>query len=125
MALILNIGLNLPRGGTLQATTALRAMEAYGLPAQSAALHHSDTEATLVATVRPGQVPPGKCATVQVRKLAHALGQDCIAAYWDRERTGALLGPRAAAWGEFNPEFFILPGGHRLAAPAVPHAVGA
>ena len=47
------------------------------------------------------------------------LGQDCIAYYGiphHGQARGHLAGPNAAAWGAFNPEFFILPTGERLAA---------
>jgi hypothetical protein len=51
-------------------------------------------------------------------QTAVELRQDCIAFYVPLWRYGQLVGPRAAAWGEFNPEFFILPSGKRLAQPS-------
>jgi hypothetical protein len=50
--------------------------------------------------------------------LAVALGQDCIAVWHADEAYGDLIGPKAAEWGPFNPEFFILPDGTRLAETA-------
>lgn len=41
-------------------------------------------------------------------RISELLGQDCIAQY-DLDRCeGALIGPRADKWGEFNPQFFKL-----------------
>lgn len=38
--------------------------------------------------------------------LSIDLGQDCIAAYLPTSTRGALVGPKAAEWGEFKLEFF-------------------
>lgn len=38
--------------------------------------------------------------------LCTALDQDCIAEYCHTTDRGFLLGPKAEAWGEFNPEYF-------------------
>ncbi len=48
--------------------------------------------------------------------LALLLNQDAIAVYLPDFGHGALIGPRAEAWGNFNPEFFLLPDGSRLSA---------
>lgn len=42
------------------------------------------------------------------------LKQDCIAVYRELTGGGALVGPRADAWGPFNPEYFLLLDGRRL-----------
>ena len=42
-------------------------------------------------------------------QLCDFLNQDCIAVYIPEQRAGLLVGPRAAAWGEFNPEYFRRP----------------
>lgn len=46
--------------------------------------------------------------------VAERLGQDCIAVLYVGDdgftgdgETGELIGPRAAEWGAFNPEFFV------------------
>ncbi len=38
--------------------------------------------------------------------LCTALDQDCIAEYCHDTGRGFLIGPKAAEWGEFNPEYF-------------------
>ena len=38
--------------------------------------------------------------------LSIDLGQDCIAAYLPTSTRGALVGPKAKEWGEFNIDFF-------------------
>jgi hypothetical protein len=38
--------------------------------------------------------------------LATALDQDCIALYDHQLLRGELIGAKAEAWGEFNPEYF-------------------
>lgn len=43
----------------------------------------------------------------EVYRIAERLGQDCIAVR-DR-RGGRLIGPRAAAWGPFDPSRFLAP----------------
>jgi len=65
----------------------------------------STTEDTLVLSVETD----GSEASLYhaVYNLATQLSQDCIAVYQVEADNGALIGPNAAAWGEFNPEFFI------------------
>ena len=41
--------------------------------------------------------------------LATALDQDCIALFDHLIGKGSLIGDKAEAWGEFNPEYFQLP----------------
>lgn len=40
--------------------------------------------------------------------------QDCVALYHTGLRKGLLIGPRAAAWGPFNPNYFFLLDGRSL-----------
>lgn len=59
----------------------------------------SSTEATLIVRLdKP-------LTNRQLHTLSVALEQDCIAQLHDGK--GVLVGPRAEAWGEFNPEFFL------------------
>jgi hypothetical protein len=105
--MIVNIGLNRTNDEPLTVDyvdfitmIVLRGVSAYEL-------HQSDTEQTMVfeADVSPEQG----------ERLARLLQQDCIAVYDPATGTGTLYGPRADAWGPFNPEHFILLGGQRAA----------
>ncbi len=42
-----------------------------------------------------------------IERLACDLCQDCIAVLYTDDSAGALIGPNATAWGEFNQEYFI------------------
>ena len=121
---ILNIGLDgMPAeaGESIgkRALFAARALRAAGFIVASAQVFVSDTEDTLVVKASAGPCMPssprGDAVTNAVFKLSETLGQDCISLYLPIADKGWLIGPKAAAWGDFNPEFFIMPGGDRLA----------
>ena len=109
---ILNIGLN-TADGAIAIEEARKVLRAYGFSILREALLESDTEPTLVA-----EVATGFATTLTVLQLLYQvseeLKQDCIAVYRGLTRGGALIGPRAAEWGPFNPEFFLLLDGRRL-----------
>lgn len=92
MQVILNIGLESKTHGKITPVTALSAARLRWLQIKSSAVHHSDTEPTLVLECA---APEGILADV-VADLARDLGQDCIAAYNERTQQGQLIGPRAA-----------------------------
>jgi hypothetical protein len=73
----------------------------------------SDTEATVVADVRFLGYTSLALKT-SLAAIAQSLGQDCIAVFDNEGYATGLYGPNAAAWGEFNPEFFLLADGTRL-----------
>jgi hypothetical protein len=110
MSFIINIGLNREGRPALEVTEAFKVLGRAGFWVGQHALHHSDTELTLVASVNTD-----RAAAPAIHEVAVALGQDCIACYDPSYRHGRLIGPRAAAWGEFNPEFFLQLDGTRLA----------
>jgi len=122
MQLILNIGLK-SNGRQYDAGLAVDALRGTGLASilNRYTLVQSDTEPTLVVTCEftptnsAGNAIPAQAAY----QVAAALNQDCIAVYSPHVAFGALIGPRAALWGAFNPEFFIMPDGTRLSQPAV------
>ena len=105
---ILNIGLNKASGGTLDVRAVYAALTGHRAVWCAHGVHTSDTERTLVLTCAP--LP----ATI-AHALSVALDQDCIAVWDTAQQSGRLIGPRAADWGTFNPAFFILPNGERLA----------
>ena len=72
-------------------------------------LADSATERTAVADLL--LVHEGRPQTDAIAKAINAaaieLAQDCIAIKLDG--AGALIGPNAAAWGEFNPQYWLAP----------------
>lgn len=113
MEVILNIGLNTNAGTTIEVNRALQAIADSGAFVLSSEVFVSDTEPTMVATVRYSHW----ASAVRAYSLSVALEQDCIAPWFPETARGALVGSRATSWGAFNPEFFIMPAGERLAAP--------
>lgn len=89
---------------------AVQAARRAGFEIANARLLQSDSEPTVVAVVRIDESRM-EAAAMQV---AEALNQDCIAVLKQTTEQGWLIGPRAAAWGKFNPAFFLLPTGARL-----------
>ena len=112
--IVLNIGLARGDGFHVSTLEALRVLNTNGVFVNTSEVFESDTEETLVVT---GSLSghDSKENTESLHRVAQALGQDCIAVWSPLIHFGALIGPRAAAWGEFNPAFFILPDGKRLA----------
>lgn len=107
MEVILNIGLNTNTGETLNHLTTLRQVATVA-DIRQFALVQSDTEPTLVVAANVNDVD------YTVKALSDELEQDCIAVYYPKTGHGKLVGEKAAAWGDFNPEFFFLLDGNRL-----------
>lgn len=108
---ILNIGHKI--AGTDQSLTLtqiVQAVERAGLRIARLDVHTSDTETTSVISTPDWDSPA-------VFGLSRVLGQDCIACWHPLRpgQPGELVGPEAAAWGAFNPAFFLMPDGFRLA----------
>lgn len=119
MEVILNIGLARTGKNDLNIFEVLNALTDEGLRVLRFESFPSDTETTVVAKVQFGtSATPQAALDSAIYRAAVALGQDCIAAFIPNRNAGRLIGPRAAAWGAFNPEFFIVPDGTRLAPPA-------
>ena len=115
----LNIGLASEAFGIVAANSVLQVLATHGFFLRSSETIESDTEPTLVVVAEWGLATYDKVdATLHgaVNKAAELCGQDCIAVWLPGHKEGRLIGPRAAAWGEFNPEFFITPNGSRLVA---------
>ncbi len=111
---ILNIGLNSETDGPITPARALAALMANDIRIESDVVLNSDTEPTLVATVTMYDFPA--LCWRKLHQVANDLHQDCIAAWNPESMKGALIGPRAAKWGDFNPALFIMPDGSRLGA---------
>jgi acetolactate synthase regulatory subunit len=115
MAYILNIGLAREGKANLKGISVLRVVRNTGFRVVAAATYVSNTEPTIVVEVmNDSWIAEASAAVVAVR-----LGQDCIGVYNTLTGNGALIGPRADKWGEFNPEYFLLLDGSRLAQPAL------
>lgn len=52
----------------------------------------------------------------ELYRLAVSLRQDAIACYSFGQRDGALIGPKAAEWGAFDPSLFLMLDGKPLDA---------
>ena len=68
----------------------------------------SKTETTLVAVIRYDHRTDS-----QLEDICALLAQDCVAIYTLLDG-GKLIGPKAEAWGPFDPAQFILPSGKLL-----------
>lgn len=112
VTLLVNVGLNTSSGGTVPADFARKVLAHYGFEVTRYAVLTSDTEPTLVASVNKAYVWTN--TVYLLTRVAEDLDQDCIAAYSEAAGKGKLIGPRAAKWGEFNPEYFFLLDGTRL-----------
>lgn len=109
MQVVLNIGMVASSDGvTLRFGDIIADARMLGIRVHLAQVFPSDSEPTVVMVA---ELPHDSAA----HDLALVLDQDCIAVY-DYANGGRLIGPRADAWGEFNPAFFILPDGSRLSA---------
>lgn len=118
MRALLNIGLESSTLGKITPAEVVAAARLHWLTVTAAKRVQSDTEPTMVLEV----IMRGHDSvenTRTLRRLAEDLGQDCIAVYCRLPiaNFGALVGPRAAEWGPFNPEFFFLLDGTRLQPP--------
>lgn len=120
MEVTLNIGLARTGNSNIGVGTVLREIEQSGFTLRQHSIQHSDTEITVVAqvTARYSFTP----VAFRLAHLAESLEQDCIAVYHPATGHGYLAGPRAAAWGVFNPDYFLQLDGTRLSADALPRA---
>jgi hypothetical protein len=101
-----NIGLKVGETDSITPEEALAALKSNGVTPLQSAVHVSDTEPTLVATLsRP-------LTDSEAYNVALDTRQQAIAQFAGGE--GQLHGPEAAAWGAFNPQFFLTLDGKRL-----------
>lgn len=96
----INVGLNIGDGQTkLDPVDVVAALRALGVDVARSDVRQSATEPTLVADLSRALTPEEAYA------LSEQLQQDAIAQRTGEE--GGLFGPKAEAWGEFNPDFFL------------------
>lgn len=114
MNIELNIGLDVAGGENGERMQNLRANRAVALLQASvycsnmlgARRGDSISEPTLIVLLGVSSGAEVR-AQREIELISELLQQDCIAWYNATAYTGALLGPRAAAWGEFNPDYFL------------------
>lgn len=116
---LLNIGLHVAGKNPLSVVEALAALRAERISVFAYDTHLSDSEPTLVAIVTLPAAPDSRHGAAEgdltaVHRVAEALRQEAIAVFDPKASEGVLVGPNAAAWGAFKPEFFITLGGRRL-----------
>lgn len=109
MKIELNIGLNVTNGDNRMAARSARAVVAFAALAGWATSDRRADSATEDTLIMVCHVPSEDIAIFNetVFALAQAIRQDCIAVFNVETGVGELIGPNAAQWGEFNPEFFI------------------
>ena len=96
----------------------LKALTKVGFVVYSAEVFESDSEPTSVVVVE--QIDQLNGINGYIRQLATATSQEVISALHIDTRKGRMLGATIDlddAWGDFNPELFIMPDGSRLARP--------
>lgn len=119
MLVTLNIGLGVPgthNTGSIGAGHAAKVAESLGhiVGLQLRTVRHGEgTEPTLIVDIAP--IAPRTGTTwleENIYSMAEQLKQDCIAVWFHECRNtseqghGALIGPKAADWGQFNPVHF-------------------
>jgi len=105
---VVNIGLDVPGGGGLDAQHARDALAKFGVKIKAERIQRSNTEQTLVATLdKP-------LSDADMHQLSVDLKQEAIP-QWDGKK-GALHGPEKQKWdnGRFNPDYFIEPNGKTM-----------
>jgi hypothetical protein len=113
-----NVGLAIPGSNlTMEPGPVLAVLKAHFAILDSAVVQ-SDSEPTVSAVL--GCYCGVGDALRRLNLVAISLGQEAIAVYVEASTSalwrewGTLVGPNAAAWGDFNPEFFLTTGGARL-----------
>jgi hypothetical protein len=98
----INFGLVTNKGGDVYPHEVLETMVEMGLNPTGVCFAESDTEPTLICEISREPSPD------EVAALCERFSQDCFAVYDNVAKRGTLLGPKAAEWGPFNPEYFLV-----------------
>lgn len=99
MDALINIGLNTNTGGEIDLAMINAALDDYAIEDYGHRIEPSVEEATYIAHV-------ANWSDDKAFAIAQQLEQDCIAQYDLSECKGKLVGPKAAAWREFEPRLF-------------------
>lgn len=98
-----NIGLDNPiTNAPNSVESTLEALHTHGVVVMDWRVAQSQTEQTVVGSAHTAW------NEAKLHALSVALGQDCIAVK-DGNNIGHLIGPKADAWGPFNPAYWINP----------------
>jgi hypothetical protein len=98
----INFGLVTNKGGDVYPHEVIETMTNMGLHPAGICFAESDTEPTLICEISREPSPEEAAA------LCERFSQDCFAVYDNVAKKGALLGPKAAEWGDFNPQYFLV-----------------
>lgn len=109
---VLNIGLktspHMTKGGKmedLKVREVLAVLPVFNLDFDVAKIDQSETEKTLILKgVSNDEYIDFEKA---IKNLSDALKQDCIAVYFPKSDSGALIGSRSDDWGIFDKRYFI------------------
>jgi hypothetical protein len=101
---VINVGLDIPGGGTLEEARVLSELKSAGANVTSSDIFPSATEPTLVANVSK-PIPLDA-----LHSLSVALEQEAVPQRY-ADGTGDLAGPSAAKWGDFREESFTMDDG--------------
>lgn len=82
-----------------------------GLDVREFKIFQSDSEPTAVVVIRTAKSP---LFTNTLNDIARFLQQEAIAWCSPAKLRGELFGPKASLWGDFNPQYFLMPDGRRL-----------
>lgn len=110
MSYMMNIGMAREGKPDLTEKEVILALFANNVNPSDYALHQSDTERTFVVACWGNVMSDFD----DICRMSVGLQQQCIATYDFAVRTGQLIGPDSAAWGKFNPEFFLHMNGEKL-----------
>lgn len=106
-ATLLNVGLRASNTGLpLSAEYVIGMLAKHGFQVAANTVAQSDTEPTLVAIVMD-QHESADARDLALYSVSLATAQDCVAVLPLDGNPGYLEGPRASAWGKFNPQYFI------------------
>lgn len=103
MRVYFNLGLALPSGGMLDADDTASKLAADGFTVHRIA--ESATEPTVVCSIEGA----AEMAWLEATCLAVCFRQDAVAWYCPDTQQGGLEGPKAAEWGPFNLDYFLMP----------------
>lgn len=110
--ILINIGLARKGKPDNSLDDVFNALATHGVSVLQHHVAQSSTEQTFIAAVDLPRAPDTRHAAAHgdlgaVYRTAQQLEQEAIAVFDPAINQGVLVGPKSAAWGEFNPKFFL------------------